>query len=104
MPLQACPTIKFALNDWTITRVLKAYLEVESPYNTYKHYGLPPGPIGCPTIGGLDAVLNAERHDYLFFAAKADFSGYHNFSRTLAEHNRYAAEYQRELNRRKIYR
>jgi UPF0755 protein len=104
IPLQACPTIKFALNDWTITRVLKAYLEVDSPYNTYKHYGFPPGPIGCPTIQGIDAVLNAEKHDYLYFAAKADFSGYHNFSRTLSEHNRYAAEYQRELNKRKIYR
>lgn len=104
IPLQACPTIKFALNDWTITRVLKAYLEVDSPYNTYKHYGFPPGPIGCATIEGIDAVLNAEKHDYLFFAAKSDFSGYHNFSRTLSEHNRYAAEYQRELNKRKIYR
>lgn len=104
IPLQACPTIKFALNDFTITRVLKKYLEINSPYNTYKHYGFPPGPIGCPTIEGIDAVLNAEKHDYLFFAAKADFSGYHNFSRTLAEHNKYAAEYQRELNRRKIFR
>jgi len=104
IPLQACPTIKFALNDFTITRVLKRYLEIESPYNTYKHYGFPPGPIGCPTIEGIDAVLNAEKHDYLFFAAKADFSGYHNFSRTLTEHNRYAADYQRELNKRKIFR
>jgi UPF0755 protein len=104
IPLQACPTIKFALNDFTITRVLKKYLETDSPYNTYKHYGFPPGPIGCPTIEGIDAVLNAEKHDYLYFAAKADFSGYHNFSRTLAEHNRYAAEYQRELNKRRIFR
>jgi UPF0755 protein len=104
IPLQACPTIKFALNDFTITRVLKAHLEVDSPYNTYKHYGFPPGPIGCATIEGIDAVLNAEKHYYLYFAAKADFSGYHNFSRTLAEHNRYAAEYQRELNKRRIYR
>jgi UPF0755 protein len=104
IPLQACPTIKFALNDFTITRVLKKYLEINSPYNTYKHYGFPPGPIGCPTIEGIDAVLNAEKHDYLYFAAKADFSGYHNFSRTLTEHNRYAAEYQRELNKRKIFR
>ncbi len=104
IPLQACPTIKFALNDWTITRVLKAYLEVDSPYNTYKHYGFPPGPIGCPSIEGIDAVLNAEKHDYIYFAARADFSGYHNFSRTLSEHNRYAAEYQRELNKRRIYR
>lgn len=104
IPLQACPTIKFALDDWTITRVLKAYLEVDSPYNTYKHNGFPPGPIGCASIEGIDAVLDAQKHDYLYFAAKADFSGYHNFSRTLSEHNRYAAEYQRELNKRKIYR
>ncbi|NMC42139.1 MAG: endolytic transglycosylase MltG, partial [Bacteroidales bacterium] len=103
MLLQACPTIKFALNDFTITRVLKKHMEVDSPYNTYKHKGLPPGPIGCPSKEGIDAVLNAEKHDYLFFAAKADFSGYHNFSRTLTEHNRYASEYQRELDRRKIF-
>lgn len=103
MPLQACPTIKFALNDFTITRVLFKHLEVESPYNTYKHTGLPPGPIGCASVEGIDAVLNAEHSDYLFFAAKADFSGYHNFSRTLAEHNRYAALYQKELNRRRIF-
>jgi UPF0755 protein len=103
IPLQACPTIKFALNDFTITRILYKYLEIDSPYNTYKHTGFPPGPIGCPSIEGLDAVLNAECHDYLFFAAKADFSGYHNFSRTLAEHNHYAAIYQRELDKRKIF-
>jgi len=104
IPLQACPTIKFALYDFTITRVLKKHLDIDSPYNTYKHYGFPPGPIGCPTIEGIDAVLNAENHNYLYFAAKADFSGYHNFSRTLAEHNRYAAIYQKELNRRRIFR
>jgi len=104
IPLQACPSIKFALNDFTITRVLNKHLEVDSPYNTYKYKGFPPGPIGCPTIEGIDAVLHAEKHDYLFFAARADFSGYHNFSTTLAEHNRYAAEYQRELDRRKIFR
>jgi len=103
IPLQACPTIKFALNDFTLTRVLKKHLIVDSPYNTYRHNGFPPGPIGCPSKEGLDAVLNAEKHDYLFFAAKADFSGYHNFSRTLSEHTRYAALYQKELNRRKIF-
>jgi UPF0755 protein len=103
MPLQSCPTIRFALNDFTITRVLKKYLVVESPYNTYKYKGLPPGPVGCPSVEGIEAVLNAEHHDYLYFAAKADFSGTHNYSRTLAEHNRYAAEYQRELNRRRIF-
>jgi UPF0755 protein len=103
IPLQACPTIKFALNDFTITRVLKKYLLVESPYNTYIHSGFPPGPIGCASIEGMDAVLNAEKHDYIFFAAKADFSGYHNFSRTLSEHNRYASLYQKELDKRKIF-
>jgi len=103
IPLQACPTIKFALNDFTITRVLKKYLEVDSPYNTYKHNGFPPGPIGCPSVEGIDAVLNAEKHTYLYFAAKADFSGYHNFSKTLSEHNHYAALYQKELDKRKIF-
>jgi UPF0755 protein len=103
IPLQACPTIKFALNDFTITRVLYKYLQTDSPYNTYKYAGFPPGPISCPSVEGIDAVLNAEDHDYLFFAAKADFSGYHNFSRTLAEHNHYSVMYQRELNKRKIF-
>ncbi len=104
IPLQADPTVKFALNDFTITRVLKKHLQVDSPYNTYKYRGLPPGPIGCPTIVSIEAVLNAEENDYLFFAAKPDFSGYHNFSRTLTEHNRYASQYQRELNKRRIFR
>jgi len=103
MPLQACPTIKFALNDFTITRILNKHLQVDSPYNTYIHTGFPPGPIRCPTIEGLDAVLNAEKHEYLFFVAKADFSGYHNFSKSLTEHNKYAALYQKELDRRKIF-
>jgi UPF0755 protein len=104
MPLQACPTIKFAINDFTIRRVLDEYLTVDSPYNTYKHTGLPPGPVRCASKSGLNAVLNAEKHDYLYFAAKSDFSGTHYFSRTLAEHNSHAAEYHRELNKKKIYR
>jgi UPF0755 protein len=104
MPLQACPTIKFAMNDFTITRVLTEHLKFDSPYNTYMHQGLPPGPVRCATRSGIEAVLNAEKHDYLFFSAKADFSGYHNFSKTLSEHNRYAAAYHRELDKRKIYR
>jgi UPF0755 protein len=103
IPLQADPTIIFAMNDNSVTRVLKKYLEVDSPYNTYKHSGFPPGPIGCASIEDLDAVLNAEKSDYIFFVAKPDFSGYHNFSRTLAEHNRYASAYQKELNKRKIF-
>ena len=104
VPLQACPTIKFALNDFTITRILDKQLQVNSPYNTYIHNGFPPGPIACPTIEGLDAVLNAEKHEFLFFVAKADFSGSHNFSKTLAEHNKFAALYQQELDKRKIFR
>lgn len=103
MPLQACPTIKFALNDFTITRILTKQLQVNSPYNTYIHTGFPPGPIRCPSIEGLDAVLNAEKHEYLFFVAKADFSGYHIFSKTLAEHNKYSLLYQKELDKRKIF-
>ncbi|TFH39284.1 MAG: endolytic transglycosylase MltG [Bacteroidia bacterium] len=103
MPLQACPTIKFALNDFTIRRVLNVHLTVDSPYNTYKNTGLPPGPVRCPTKEGIEAVLVAEEHDYLFFVAKYDFSGYHHFSTTLKEHNSYANRYQQELDRRKIY-
>lgn len=104
MPLQADPTVKFAVNDFSIRRVLNKHLEVDSPYNTYKYAGLPPGPIRCASRSGLDAVLNAEDHEFLFMVAKPDRSGYHHFSRTLAEHNRYAASYRRELNRRRIYR
>jgi UPF0755 protein len=104
MPLQADPTVKYAVNDFTLRRILNRHLEVDSPYNTYKFKGLPPGPIRCPSRSGLEAVLNAEKHDYLYFVARYDSSGYHHFSRTLAEHNRYAAAYRRELNRRKIYR
>lgn len=103
MPLQADPTIKFAVNDFTLRRILNRHLEVDSPYNTYKYAGLPPGPIRCPSRSGLEAVLNAEEHEYLFMVARFDGSGYHHFSRTLAEHNRYAAAYRRELNRRRIY-
>lgn len=104
IPLQADPTVKFAVNDFSIRRVLDEHLEADSPYNTYKYRGLPPGPVRCASKTGIDAVLHAEKHDYLYFVAKADFSGYHHFSRTLAEHNRYASAYRRELNKRKIYR
>jgi UPF0755 protein len=103
MPLQSDPTIKFALNDFSLTRILYRHLKVESPYNTYTHSGLPPGPICCPTVEGIESVLNAENSDYLYFVAKADFSGYHVFSRTLTEHNRYAAEYQKALDKKKIF-
>jgi len=103
MLLQACPTIKFALNDFTIRRVLKEHLEVDSPYNTYIHTGLPPGPVRCASKSGIKAVLNAEDHDYLYFVARHDFSGYHHFSTNLRDHINYANRYHLELDRLDIY-
>jgi UPF0755 protein len=102
-PLQADPTIRFALGDFTIKRILTAQLSVESPYNTYKNTGLPPGPINFPEVSSLEAVLNAGVHEYYYFCAKEDFSGYHNFAKTLSEHNRNAQKYQAALNRLKIF-
>jgi UPF0755 protein len=104
MRLQADPTVKFALDDFTIKRVLNGDKEIDSPYNTYKYAGLPPGPIRIPSIKGIDAVLNYESHKYLYMCAREDFSGYHNFATTLSQHNRNAAKYQRELNKRGILR
>jgi len=102
MPLQADPTVKFAVGDFTLQRILFKHLEIDSPYNTYIYGGLPPGPIRIPTIKGLDAVLNYTKHNYLYMTAKEDFSGRHNFAVTLAEHNRNANRYRAELNRRNI--
>lgn len=104
MLLQACPTLKYALGDFTLRRILKKDQQVESPYNTYKYAGLPPGPIRIPSITAVDAVLNAADHQYLFMCARPDGSGRHNFARTNAEHARNAAIYQKELDKRKIYR
>ena len=100
--LQADPTLIFALNDYSIRRVLEYHKQIESPYNTYKYAGLPPGPICIPSITAVKAVLNAEDHHYFYFCAKEDFSGYHNFAKTLSEHNRNAAKYQQALNQRGI--
>jgi UPF0755 protein len=100
--LQADPTVIFALKDFSIKRVLNSHLQVDSPYNTYKYTGLPPGAINFPEVSSIDAVLNAEQHDYYFFCAKEDFSGYHNFAKTLAEHNRNAKLYQQALNTKGI--
>lgn len=102
--LHADPTIRFALGDFTIRRILSKDLEINSPYNTYKHRGLPPGPISIPSIAAIDAVLNYESHKYLYFCAKEDFSGYHNFAKTLKEHNRNAELYREALNDNKVYR
>lgn len=102
IPLQADPTVKFAMGDFSLQRILFTHLEIDSPYNTYKYAGLPPGPLRMPSVRGLDAVLNYTRHNYLYMCAKEDFSGRHNFAVTLAEHNRNADRYRAELNRRRI--
>lgn len=102
IPLQADPTVKFAVGDFSLQRILFEHLEIESPYNTYKYAGLPPGPLRIPTIKGMDGVLNYMKHNYLYMCAREDFSGRHNFAATLAEHNRNANRYRAELNRRKI--
>ena len=97
IPLQADPTLVFATGDFTIKRVLNEHKEIDSPYNTYKHKGLPPGPINMPTIHSLNSVLNYQHHNYIFMCAKEDFSGYHNFTASLSEHNANARRYQRQL-------
>ncbi|MEQ8905484.1 endolytic transglycosylase MltG [Ekhidna sp.] len=104
IPLQADPTLVFAIGDFSIRRILNKDKEFDSPYNTYKSRGLPPGPINMPRIPALEAVLNYEDHSYLYFCAKADFSGYHAFARTLTEHNANARKFQRALNQERIYR
>ncbi|OJJ20322.1 aminodeoxychorismate lyase [marine bacterium AO1-C] len=102
IPLEADPTLVFALQDFGLKRVLNKHKEIKSPYNTYKNKGLPPGPINIPSISSLKAVLDYEQHDYLFFCAKADFSGYHAFAKTNAQHERNARLYHKALNMRRI--
>ncbi len=104
MLLQADPTVIYAAHDFSISRVLFKHLRTESPYNTYIYKGLPPGPIMMPSIVSLDAVLNYQHHDYLYMCAKDDFSGYHNFARTEAEHLVNARKFQQALNERNIKR
>jgi len=103
IPLESDPTLLFALNDFEKKRVLNKDKEVKSPYNTYKHIGLPPGPINMPEISSIDAVLNYKKHNYIFMCAKEDFSGYHYFAKTNAQHERYAAKYHAALNKLKVY-
>lgn len=101
-PLQADPTVKYALQEFGLRRILHRHLKYPSPYNTYINKGLPPSPICMPGRNAIDAVLDFERHDYMFFCARPTFDGYHNFARTLREHNANARAYSAELNRRKI--
>ncbi len=102
MPLQADPTIKYAMQNFGLRRILKSYLKYDSPYNTYINKGLPPSPICMPSIQAIDAVLNFEKHDYLFFCARPTFDGYHNFAKNYSQHLANARAYQAELNKRKI--
>lgn len=102
-PLQADPTLVFALGDYNIRRVLDVHKNIDSPYNTYKYAGLPPGPICIPSIAAIDAVLNAETHNYFYFCAKDDLSGYHVFAKNITEHNKNAEKYRKALNKNKIY-
>ena len=103
MLLQADPTVKYAIGDFSLRRILNVHLKTESPYNTYLNTGLPPGPIRMPSIKGINAVLNYEKHNYIYMCAKEDFSGKHNFATNMAAHNRNADRYRQALNQRKIY-
>ena len=102
MLLQSDPTVKFAMQDFGVRRILNRMLTIDNPYNTYKYAGLPPGPIRIPLKEDLEAVLNPEKHDYIYMCAKEDFSGTHNFARTEAEHSANAAKYHKALNERGI--
>lgn len=103
MPLQADPTVKFALGNFRIKRVLNSHLAVDSPYNTYKYPGLPPGPINFPEISSIESVLNAAKTQYIYMCAREDFSGYHNFAKTLSAHNENARKYKAALDTMKIF-
>lgn len=102
--LQADPTVVFATGQFDLRRVLNKHLAIDSPYNTYKYEGLPPGPIAMPDVSTIDAVLNYEKHRYLYFCASTDNSGRHVFAKTLIEHNRNANKYRSYLNKKRIYR
>lgn len=100
--LQADPTVVYAVGNFELRRVLKKHTQLDHPYNTYKYYGLPPGPICIPSKASIESVLHAEKHNFIYFCAREDMSGYHNFAVTYAQHLRNARKFQRELNRRDI--
>lgn len=102
MKLESDPTIIFAENDFTIHRVLSRYLSINSPYNTYMHTGLPPGPIMMPSVNAINSVLDYQKSEYIYMCAKEDFSGYHNFATNMADHMANARKYQQALNERNI--
>lgn len=102
MPLQADPTVKFALKQFQLRRIYHNMLIFDSPWNTYRYAGLPPGPIKIASVQGIEAVLNRADHDYLYMCAKEDFSGTHNFAVTYQEHMKNAARYAKALNERGI--
>ncbi len=103
IPLQACPTLRYAMQDFTCKRLLYKHQKIPSLYNTYLHKGLPPGPIRMPSVKAIEAVLHFKKHLYLYFSAKEDFSGMHYFSKTLQAHNQKARRYQSILNQKKIF-
>lgn len=102
MRLQADPTVKFAVGDWSLRRVRGRHLSTPSPYNTYLNAGLPPGPIRIPAASAIDAVLDAPKADYLYMCARPDFSGYHDFSSDYQTHRENARRYQAALTARAI--
>lgn len=102
MPLQADPTVKFALGDFSLRRILHKHLLCESPYNTYRHAGLPPGPICIPSVSSIDAVLNHTAHNYIYMCAKENFSGAHNFAADYSTHMLNARKYAEALDRKGI--
>ena len=102
MPLQADPTVKFAMKNFALKRIYHAFLDIDSPYNTYRRPGLPPGPIKIASVKGIDAVLNYVRHNYIYMCAKEDFSGTHNFAASYQEHLRNADRYAKALNERGV--
>ena len=104
MHLESDPTLVYALGDFSINRVLNVHKEIDSPYNTYKNEGLPPGPINLPEISSLKAVLNYNKNNYLFMCAKEDFSGFHNFAETYEQHCIYAKKYWMALDKKNIMR